>query len=286
MMAVWQRSKMWVVGQRSAMRVVSPNGSYRVGFTLIELLVVIAIIAILAAILFPVFATAREKARQATSLSNCKQMANGFLMYMQDYDEWLPVSNNGRLPWPRSSYYHNPDIVPWWDAIDPYVKNNQVWTCPSDPAPVKYLGGQANRVVPGRGLSYGQSYHLSWGDTASRPKPTLAPRPAEVFLFGDAESPVTWLTGVAFANIRPWWVAACLPPQYQGTVPCDDSSTRHLGGSVIGYLDGHVKWMRWQKLLILPPCEAWPPPTTITGYACILWWPRYVGAESRCGCEQ
>jgi len=92
----------------------------RRGFTLIELLVVIAIIAILAAILFPVFARAREKARQASCQSNLKQIGLAWLMYVQDYDETLTYL------WPTpswSSYIHR---------ADPYIKNAQLWQCPSN----------------------------------------------------------------------------------------------------------------------------------------------------------
>lgn len=88
----------------------------RVAFTLIELLVVIAIIAILAAILFPVFAQARAKARQTACLSNCRQIGIGILAYVQDYDETLPLSN-----YPDPSGTNN---TTWQYAIDPYVKAN------------------------------------------------------------------------------------------------------------------------------------------------------------------
>jgi prepilin-type N-terminal cleavage/methylation domain-containing protein/prepilin-type processing-associated H-X9-DG protein len=99
----------------------------RRGFTLIELLVVIAIIAILAAILFPVFAKAREKARQTSCLSNEKQIMLGFLMYAQDYDECLPLSKalNGANP-PYTAA----------DLVMPYVKNNQIFFCPSSHHPM------------------------------------------------------------------------------------------------------------------------------------------------------
>ncbi|HEY3333483.1 MAG TPA: DUF1559 domain-containing protein [Capsulimonadaceae bacterium] len=93
----------------------------RAGFTLIELLVVIAIIAILAAILFPVFATAREKARQSACLSNLKQLGLAYTQYEQDYDEVVPV---GRNNWGFSKG--------WAGQIYPYVKSNKVFVCASD----------------------------------------------------------------------------------------------------------------------------------------------------------
>ncbi|MEI6431824.1 MAG: prepilin-type N-terminal cleavage/methylation domain-containing protein [bacterium] len=99
----------------------------RAGFTLIELLVVIAIIAILAAILFPVFAQAREKARQTSCLSNAKQYALANLMYIQDYDESFPMS----------SYLNVSCVETFYSVVMPYVKNDQVTKCPSEPEAIK-----------------------------------------------------------------------------------------------------------------------------------------------------
>jgi len=112
------------------------------GFTLIELLVVIAIIAILAAILFPVFAQARSKARQASGLSNAKQVALAILMYSQDYDE----------KWPRAGWECDPTVAParnacggtnWQNVTEPYIKNGQIFTSPGDgsAAPGQPAGG-------------------------------------------------------------------------------------------------------------------------------------------------
>jgi len=110
----------------------------RRGFTLIELLVVIAIIAILAAILFPVFARAREKARQTSCLSNCKQFGLAMLMYAQDYDGCFRASNGDPAG--------NPIVTPMqgegrWQALSyyaPYIKNQQMYVCPSSRAATSY----------------------------------------------------------------------------------------------------------------------------------------------------
>src|SRR2546430_13715275 len=107
----------------------TPTG--RKAFTLIELLVVIAIIAILAAILFPVFAQARDSARQTTCLNNCKQLGIALQMYAQDYDEGLPS-------WPFSKLLSSPIFKEWgystWvPALMPYVKNTGVFACPNGP---------------------------------------------------------------------------------------------------------------------------------------------------------
>jgi len=115
----------------------------RKGFTLIELLVVIAIIAILAAILFPVFAAAREKARASSCLSNCKQLALAIIMYAGDYDQYPPTGaahprclcmHNGSAYWANDP---SPVVGAGWsvssvDQLYPYIKNRGIWHCPDD----------------------------------------------------------------------------------------------------------------------------------------------------------
>lgn len=193
------------------------------GFTLIELLVVIAIIAILAAILFPVFARAREKARQTSCLSNVKQLALGAMMYVQDYDEimfarcsgsWTDTVN--RVIWcPRVGY---PSL------LDPYIKNTQIGRCPS---------------VPDRN---GYGYNIILGNVAM----AKINRPAEKVLFGDdtfgsftyyrpSQGVNSW--GANF--VTPEGTSSTSTPPITWGVNCPYG--RHNDMVNIGYCDGHAK---------------------------------------------
>jgi len=140
------------------------------GFTLIELLVVIAIIAILAAILFPVFARAREKARQTSCLNNLRQMSTATLMYAQDYDETFPMS-----------FYHASRLVyTFYHVMAPYMKNDQILVCPSEQSAIT-VAGLNTRVLslfgmaaaPGFSVaSYNFNYTVFEDGPAKPPVPT------------------------------------------------------------------------------------------------------------------
>src|SRR5947207_7471315 len=125
----------------------------RKGFTLIELLVVIAIIAILAAILFPVFAQAREQARKASCLSNCKQLGLATQMYAQDYDDNLPGWDNpGGTPLARD--WDWAIVVPLLNA---YVKSDKVWSCPSGPQDTNFQRGPKGAKIV---VDYGYNEYI------------------------------------------------------------------------------------------------------------------------------
>ena len=125
----------------------------RKGFTLIELLVVIAIIAILAAIMFPVFAQAREQARKTSCMSNCKQIGLGMQMYAQDYDENLPGWPDPQKH-PLFNTWHWAIAVP---LISSYIKSDAIWTCPSAPKGTAFQEGPTGAKV---NVSYGYNEYI------------------------------------------------------------------------------------------------------------------------------
>lgn len=181
----------------------------RSGFTLIELLVVIAIIAILAAILFPVFARAREKARQTSCLSNLKEIALAEQMYEQDYDERT------------ASYSSHPGAAAQygtWQMLEPYLKNTQVQLCPSHDTTGAASYGPNITAVTSNG-STGHTYFYCFRKVAS------IPYPAEAAMFMD--------------TLGSYWRynAAAVPDKMDGDDP------RHNDGMNVNYFDGHAKWV-------------------------------------------
>jgi prepilin-type N-terminal cleavage/methylation domain-containing protein len=143
--------------------------SRNIGFTLIELLVVIAIIAIVAGILFPVFAQARERARASSCLSNLKQIGTGLYMYLQDYDEAYPPNRIGML---QNLDCGKQGGYTWKEAIQPYLKNLQVWICPSaiKAGKVEPCGCAGSVVAP---TSYGTNGNLFCIDVYRGPAGTI-----------------------------------------------------------------------------------------------------------------
>jgi prepilin-type N-terminal cleavage/methylation domain-containing protein/prepilin-type processing-associated H-X9-DG protein len=164
----------------------------RRAFTLIELLVVIAIIAILAAILFPVFAKAREKARMTSCGSNMKQMGTALMMYVQDNDETFPWHNwvNGSRVWglPDGRLYQG--FIGWSCSMFPYIKSKQVFVCPSDTGANNYWSdnGTANPYVNDWGKAFPTSYVPNADIVAAGARITLAAItiPSETYFLGES----------------------------------------------------------------------------------------------------
>ena len=218
----------------------------RRAFTLIELLVVIAIIAILAAILFPVFAQARESARRSACGSNMKQVALGVLMYAQDYDEVLPYQDGDRCP------YGTDPRAQWINTTMPYVKNMQVWWCPSA---LRHTGAPPTAT----------SDSNYWYNGHANRKPLAAiEKPAESVMFCE------WRYRSTCTGRRPYETQLC--PVAQGTgSTCPDTwhpnsewGSNHVIGdpvqTTIGaqanvrggnwpYIDGHVKFRRTSEVM-------------------------------------
>ena len=204
------------------------NSQHTGGFTLIELLVVIAIIAILAAILFPVFAQAREKARQTTCLSNMKQIMMGEMMYTQD--------NDGVHSWLWGS---DPNWIPWHQALDPYIKNKQMWRCPND----SYDRGMdaADNTKRATPVSYSQAFIWGdWGHEWSAPgaAETRVSSPATtIFVTERWNGYHQWSQGWATDN----WCnnGEFLYGQNNNGIA---GAKGHSGGSNYAFADGHAKF--------------------------------------------
>lgn len=239
------------------------------GFTLIELLVVIAIIAILAAILFPVFARARENARKSSCQNNLKQLALGFKQYINDFDE--------RYPLVASEATGSATGVPpygWADSLQPYIKNTQVYQCPSDTAEgaddprvegytdywynrnfVRWIPRAGTAIVTGANESMLQasSQTIIAGDGGgSTGNATGSARYAICGLAGDINptlgtpiSPGTTINsngaslgaGSDACGAQPTGTTQTAPAAYP-------AAQLHLDGANFAYSDGHVKWQR------------------------------------------
>ena len=217
----------------------------RAGFTLIELLVVIAIIAILAAILFPVFAQARDQARKSACLSNLNQMGKAVIMYTQDYDETYPMVYGGYAGIARAAEYI---------LVYPYIKNVDVWRCPSAAPSDGATWPDSIADVMGVPRSQGRrfNYGYNWGVLIYAGGGLLEPErvtpagqsyqagkamaalvaPADVFVYSDS-----------YDTYRPTMGTDWILDSYSG--PARNSSLRHGGRFNVAFADGHAKNMQW-----------------------------------------
>jgi len=179
------------------------------GFTLIELLVVIAIIAILAAILFPVFARAREKARQATCNSHLKQIVLAARMYSADYDNRIVPYALGSDPGGCAGFFLR---------LDPYIKNKQIWNCPT-------TDGDGAASVWLR--DYGLNNYMEWFNGFYYRETTLEEiqTPSDTAQFGETACVSRSYMAVSNANPPVWYLQPV-----------------HNGGCNLGFFDGHSKW--------------------------------------------
>lgn len=211
-------------------------------FTLVELLVVIAIIAILAAILFPVFGRARENARKTSCLSNLKQIGLGFMQYTQDYDEAYPLTSYGATN------------ISWTIGVGPYLKSTQIWRCSSDSSAV-----WNTPAAPPTNNYYTTSYLMNaWmAGTSIYTKQSAIQSTSRVVLLTEAN-------GVSRDHFHPFnWVADPDSPAGMGVpsggpkswtfdIAKNETSeiplTRHLDGFNVAFCDGHAKWFTWSKV--------------------------------------
>ena len=216
----------------------------RSAFTLIELLVVIAIIAILAAILFPVFARARENARRSSCMSNLKQIGLGVLQYVQDYDENYPLAVTGLT---GASGTGTP--VGWADSIQPYLKSTQIYQCPSDsngPNPDPTQPGYTDYWYNAN-MSSSMNGDAIVGNSNVAVSIAVLDNATLTIMNGDGES------ANGTASYRCNGASSTNPTQYndvtkpvasttQGYVSTTAVVNRHLDGTNFLFADGHVKW--------------------------------------------
>jgi prepilin-type N-terminal cleavage/methylation domain-containing protein/prepilin-type processing-associated H-X9-DG protein len=219
----------------------------RKAFTLIELLVVIVIISILAAILFPVFARARENARRASCVSNLKQIALGWLMYAQD--------NDGKLPCFDYTYSQ-------MGKVAPYVKSDQIFICPSANLPLTSQYPLSTYPTYAYGTDYGMPTIYTNAGKAALQSTGSANNLGPVTLMDSVPSPAatclvaeTFRATGSFANKAGWDTFRANP-----IAPLDITTdtnfggladvTRHFDGSNYAFMDGHVKWLKKEAVLV------------------------------------
>lgn len=202
----------------------------RRAFTLIELLVVVAIIAVLAAFLFPVFASAREKSRQASCASNLRQLATAMTMYAQDNDETYAWTDH-------YAGVISPTYGNYWQAmIYPYVKSAQVYLCPTAGQSVVGYDPLADQRVYDT-ATYSINV-LAFPDDFGTPA-SVIPQPSKLIMLGDSDA------------------GAIGPPHYLFRFYMYYTN-RHSGGCNLAFVDGHVKWSPVDKYFtkVGPPREA------------------------------
>lgn len=215
-----------------------PNKTLPGGFTLIELLVVIAIIALLAAILFPAFARAREQARKSSCTNNLRQIAQAYDMYVTDYGALPPYCNKLDDKFPNIPETNGYLIV---EVLQPYLKNRQIFFCPSD-----YMARRQTTVGnPDITNHQYTSYCFNWWGyytLVNAGHVLLADEPLDRSLF--VEEPDTYVNGSTPSGA---WLAhdALWHTELMGNGPANP----HLGGSMQVWMDGHVKFIhtgQWQ----------------------------------------
>ncbi|GAB4460849.1 MAG: hypothetical protein OHK0029_25390 [Armatimonadaceae bacterium] len=273
-----------------------PNATHlrkSAAFTLIELLVVIAIIAILAAILFPVFAQAREKARQSSCLSNIKQIGTASMMYVQDYDETLlPVAGIAVVGNASYAAHWGVDLIGGTNAdpaivpagvvvpglLQPYIRNRQIFNCPSAPPP-----GAASASVA-----------YMYNDLAAARSQASQTAPANTILFAESSAASGAVTGAASplrlnaghavnraavnvaipGNTATWPIVPSATNMDQAAV---NDVSRHSGGGNFLFGDGHAKWHRVNlgpngvpQTIYYPPVGVWRSNAVSDGSAVLV----------------
>ncbi len=196
------------------------------GFTLIELLVVIAIIAILAAILFPVFARARERARQTSCLSNMRQLATGVLMYTQDYNERLPLQFHHAGDEDRWTLLEPGGRSVWYVYIMPYVMNWDILHCPSQETEgFRIQDGSGSSFVSDPPLGYGWNFVFTYIQPVRLARIT---EPSYVVMLCEQDNRYPygrWFNEGDSTSHYPW------------------RHSRHNQGANYAMMDGHAKWV-------------------------------------------